>query len=107
MPVAGAGFIAVPAGAICALLGPNGTAPGLAALAIGHHRSVLKPAAQKSWRFTSGALIPDCALQVAAIFAVGLAVQSEGVWLADVCIATWLASLLFYGWRWDRQALHD
>lgn len=84
----------------------SGTAAGLAALTIGHHRSVLQPATQKPWRFTFGALLPDCALQVAAIFAVGLAVAREGVWVAGLCAAAWFGSLLLYGWRWDRQPLH-
>ncbi|HEX7360396.1 MAG TPA: hypothetical protein VF283_07875 [Bryobacteraceae bacterium] len=82
----------------------SGLMGGLAALAIGHRRSVGRPIAQTPWRFTSGAIAPDGVLQIAAVFAVGLAVGTEGLWLICLCIAAWIASLLFYGWRWDRQA---
>lgn len=79
----------------------SGLCGGLAGLAIGHHRSVLKPIKQALWRFTSGALFPDGALQIVAIVAVGLQIRIVGWPLASCCVVTWLASLLFYGWRWN------
>jgi hypothetical protein len=81
----------------------SGVVGGIAALAIGHRRSVLKPVRQAAWRFTSGALLPDGAIQVAVLFAVGNAARTVGLPVIGLCILAWLASLLFYGWQWDRR----
>lgn len=81
----------------------SGLASGVAALAIGHYRSVLKTAPQARWRFTAGALFPDGVIQTIALFAVGLEVRSMPLPLTCVCLFSWFASLLFYGWQWDRQ----
>jgi hypothetical protein len=81
----------------------SGVMGGIAALAIGHRRSVLKPVRQAAWRFTSGALLPDGAIQVAVLFAVGKSARTVGLPLIGVCFLAWLASLVFYGWQWDRH----
>ena len=81
----------------------GGFAGGVTVLAIGHHRSVFQSAAQARWRFTSGSLFPDGAIQVAALFAVGLQVKKMLLPLAGLCFICWLASLFFYGWQWDRR----
>jgi hypothetical protein len=81
----------------------SGLVSGIAALAIGHRRSVVKPVRQAAWRFTSGALLPDGAIQVAVLFAVGNSARTVGLPLIALCILAWLASLLFYGWQWDRR----
>jgi len=81
----------------------SGVMGGIAALAIGHRRSVLKPVRQSAWRFTSGALLPDGAIQVAVLFAVGKSARTLGPLFIGLCILAWLASLLFYGWQWDRR----
>jgi hypothetical protein len=51
----------------------------------------------------SGALLPDGVIQSVVLFAAGLAVKTEGLWLVGLCLLAWLASLLFYGWQWDRR----
>ncbi len=81
----------------------SGFMGGIAALAIGHRRSVLKPVRQAAWRFTSGALLPDGLLQVVVLFGVGRSAQTAGLPLIGLCILAWLASLLFYGWQWDHR----
>jgi hypothetical protein len=81
----------------------SGTIAGIAALTIGHHRSVFKIVPQAQWRFTSGMLFPDGAIQIAVIFGAGNNVREQGLWLPALCIFAWLASLLFYGWQWDRS----
>ena len=81
----------------------SGMSGGVAALAIGHHRSVMNPVPQPRWRFTSGAIVMDGVFQTMALFAVGLNVESAGWALGVGCVVAWLVSTLFYGWRWDRQ----
>jgi hypothetical protein len=81
----------------------SGMFGGLAALTIGHHRSVMKPIPQTRWRFTSGAIFPDGVIQTAAIFTVGSTVTSAGIPFMALCLAAWLLSIFFYGWRWDGQ----
>jgi hypothetical protein len=81
----------------------SGMIAGVAALTIGHHRSVLKIVSQAQWRFTSGMLFPDGVIQIAVIFGAGSNVKEYGLWLPALCIFAWLASLLFYGWQWDRS----
>lgn len=81
----------------------SGITGSLAALAIGHHRSVMKPVPQVLWRFTSGMLFPDGAVQVVALFAVGMAARRIPLLIAASLVA-WIGSVVIYGWRWDRQA---
>ena len=76
---------------------------GVAALAVGHHNSVMKPVAQERWRFTTGALFPHGFLQTVALFAVGNEVRAEGLWLAGLCLLTWVGSVAVYGGMWDRR----
>lgn len=80
----------------------SGLFGGLAALAIGHHRSVFHPSPQKRWRFTSGALFMDGVLQTAALFAAGTTVKTAGLPFMAFCLTAWILSLFFYGWQWDR-----
>lgn len=81
----------------------SGFMGGVAALAIGHRRSVLMPVRQTAWRFTSGALLPDGVIQVVVLFWVGNSAKTLGLPLIGPCILAWLGSLLFYGWQWDRR----
>jgi len=80
----------------------SGLFGGLAALAIGHHRSVFHPTHQKRWRFTSGALFMDGVLQTIALFAAGTTVKTAGLPFMALCVAAWVLSLFIYGWQWDR-----
>ncbi len=97
------GFLTLLAVLVLPLDFVSGFASGLAVLAVGHHRSVLKAVPQARWRFTSGALFPDGIIQIVALFAVGLEIKTIGVLLACLCLFVWLASLFFYGWQWDRR----
>ena len=81
----------------------SGFAGGVAALAVGHSRSVLKAVPQTRWRFTSGALLPDGVIQTIALFAVGIGIRTVGWPLACLCALAWFVSLLFFGRQWDRQ----
>jgi hypothetical protein len=81
----------------------SGLFGGMAAVAVGHHQSVLKPTAQARWRFTSGALFPHGAAQTVALFAVGSVVRTEPLWFGVACVAGWLGSVLVYGCVWDRR----
>jgi hypothetical protein len=83
----------------------SGVMGGIAALATGHHRSVLTPARQTPWRFTSGALVPDGLIQTVLLFGVGTAAKTAGLLFISLTVLAWLASLFFYGWRWDRLQL--
>ncbi len=79
----------------------SGLFGGLAALTVGHHHSVFKPVAQERWRFTAGMLWPHGILQTAALFSVGMVVRTEGIMFAAGCVAAWMGSVMFYGWRWE------
>ena len=79
----------------------SGLFAGIAALTIGHHRSVLKIVPQARWRFTSGTLFPDGVFQIAVIFGAGNNLRDHLLWLPALCLAGWLASLFFYGRQWD------
>ena len=81
----------------------SGLTAGVVALAIGHHRSVMNVTPQAQWRFTSGVIFPDGVIQSVLLFAAGNVVREQGLWLAALCVFAWLASLLFYGWQWDRN----
>ena len=82
----------------------SGFFAGLAALTIGHHRSVSQVIPQTRWRFTSGVIWPDGVLQVVAVIAVGVNIETAGLKLALLCVLCWLGSIAFYGRRWDHRA---
>ena len=78
---------------------------GLAALAIGHHSTVLLDLPQRRWRFTGGRLLPVGALQAVGGVTLGFAEEQRGVVLL-ICVAmAFVLSLFWYGRVWDRQAL--
>jgi hypothetical protein len=97
-------FLAILAVLVAPLNFIGGLMAGIAALATGHHRSVLCPIRQTPWRFTAGALAPDGVIQCIAIFAVGNSAVSIGLPLIAPCLAAWLVSLGIYGWIWDKRA---
>ena len=84
-------------------LGPGFTF-GLAALAIGHHSSVLMSLPQQRWRFTAGRLWPVGVLQAVGGTALGFAEQQHGVIVLLFAAIAFSGSLYYYGRRWDRQA---
>jgi hypothetical protein len=70
---------------------------GVAALAVGHHRSAMPAIAQHRWRFTSGVLWPTGAGQIFAIFAIGNGFQRFGWWFGGLTIVAWVFSILWFG----------
>ena len=79
-------------------------AAALAALAIGHHRSVTVPHAQTKWRFYAGTLVPHGLLQTVAIFGVGTMVERGAWWwMVPLVVVGWAGSLGLFGlvleWR--------
>lgn len=80
----------------------SGVLGGIAALTVGHHRSIMQPIPQNRWRFTSGVLLPDGLLQTVALFSIGNSARTFGVAVIGPCLLCWLGSLWFYGRKWDR-----
>jgi len=78
-----------------------GLAAGLVALGIGHHDSVLRPMPQHRWRFIGGAIFPTGFFQVILMMATGVAVARQSLWYFAGATAFYLASLWYYGRRWD------
>ncbi len=77
-----------------------GLASALAALAVGHHLSVLRPVAQLRWRFTSGSL-SAAMFQAVACSAAGVSVyRDSALWLIP-CFAAWALSLGWYSLVWN------
>jgi hypothetical protein len=77
---------------------------GLAALALGHHSSVLLHLPQQRWRFTGGRLLPVGALQAAGGMALGFLEHQRGWVLFVPAVLAYLVSLNYYGRRWERLA---
>ena len=77
---------------------------GLAALALGHHSSVLLELPQHCWRFTGGRLLPVGALQGLGGMALGFMEHERGLVVLVLAAIGYLASLSFYGRRWDGRA---
>lgn len=82
-----------------ALLEPLTALSGMfAALAVGHHPSVVQPRPQKSWRFAAGAGIEISILQIFLMFGAATVVHRVNPLLIFVALFAWLASLIFYGY---------
>lgn len=77
---------------------------GLAALALGHHSSVLLELSQQRWRFTAGRLLPVGALQAVGGMALGFLEHRLGWLVLVAAAAVYLVSLGYYGRRWERRA---
>ncbi|HXE11649.1 MAG TPA: hypothetical protein VN633_05990 [Bryobacteraceae bacterium] len=80
----------------------TGLTAGLAALAIGHHSSVLIHLPQKRWRFTSGTIWPIGVVQIAACFVLGLSEQQNRAIALILAGAAYIVSLWWYGRKWER-----
>ncbi len=74
---------------------------GLAALALGHHSSVLLNLPQQRWRFTGGRLLPVGALQAVGGMSLGFLEFREGAAVLAATFGLYLMSLWFYGRRWE------
>jgi len=77
---------------------------GLAALALGHHSSVLLKLPQQRWRFTGGRLLPVGALQAVGGMALEFLEHQRGLVVLVPTAAAYLVSLHYYGRRWERVA---
>jgi hypothetical protein len=74
---------------------------GLAALALGHHSSVLLELPQQRWRFTGGRLWPVGAVQALSGMALGFLEWERGWVVLALTGGGFLASLFYYGRRWE------
>ena len=85
-------------------LNPLGALAGmLAALAIGHHFSVLSPLDSSPWRFSMGQFFPYGFLQVIGMFSCGIsAARGDFFYLALAAVA-YMLSAIAYGWVFDRS----
>jgi hypothetical protein len=75
----------------------------LAALAVGHHASVVKPRQQKRWRFASGTGIEASIFQIVLMIGAGTVVHRVDARLIVVPLLAWAGSLLFYGYVLERE----
>ncbi len=80
-----------------------GVAAMLAALAVGHHASVVKPRPAKRWRFASGTAIEASVFQIVLMLGAGTVTHRVDARLALVALAAWATSLLFYGYVLERD----
>ncbi|MGI8745395.1 MAG: hypothetical protein ACR2NN_23040 [Bryobacteraceae bacterium] len=85
----------------------SGLTFGLAALAIGHHSSVLLHLPQRRWRFTGGRLLPVGALQAFGGVALGFAEEQKGVLVLVGTAVGFMVSLFWYGRLWEQQILNQ
>ncbi len=76
---------------------------GLAALAIGHYSSLSFELPHQRWRFTGGRVWPAGTLQAAGGTALGFLEHQRGIVVLAFTAAGYLASLWYFGWRWDRR----
>ena len=88
-------FLALLAFLVAPLDWISGLSAGIAALTVGHHRSIMQNPPQLRWRFTSGILVPDGILQTIALFAVGNSARTLGFAVIGPCLLCWLLSLCF------------
>jgi hypothetical protein len=72
---------------------------GLAALALGHHSSVLLELPQQRWRFTGGRLWPVGAVQALSGMARGFLEYEHGLVVLVAAAVGYLGSLFYYGRR--------
>ncbi|MGO4884372.1 MAG: hypothetical protein ACLP59_26660 [Bryobacteraceae bacterium] len=74
---------------------------GFAALAVGHHTSVLEDLPQRPWRFAGGNL-PFGAVQVAIAMTLGFLEYQRGPAVLALTAMGYAASVYYYGNRWER-----
>ena len=80
----------------------SGMAAGMAALAVGHHASVLHRRAQPRWRFTGGVSIENGIVQVFCLVSAGVTTFRTHWAFVFVCVGVLAASIWYYGRRLDR-----
>lgn len=85
-------------------LHPLGALAGmLAALAVGHHFSVLSPLDAGPWRFVTGQFFPFGFLQVIGMFSCGVSVARGDWFYLALAAIVWLISLVIYGYILERS----
>jgi hypothetical protein len=75
---------------------------GFAALAFGHHASIIHAAPLRAWRFSGSRLYIGVTQGVFAIILAFGAAERGLIYLA-ASVALYAISLLVYGWIWDRR----
>ncbi|HME09944.1 MAG TPA: hypothetical protein VKG25_22995 [Bryobacteraceae bacterium] len=75
----------------------------LTVLAIGHHTAVREPVRQHRWRFAEGRLGTVGLLQMFAAMSSGVAVSQAGPLAGLPFVGVYVASLWFYGRKWEEQ----
>jgi len=85
-------------------LSPVGALAGiLAALAIGHHCSVMSPLDCGAWRFTTGQFAPAGFLQVIGMFSCGISASRGDLIFLGIAVVSYGMSLLVYGWVLEKH----
>jgi len=111
MPLAGWRIVAAKDAAYLLVLFPlvlplapvAGMAAGMAALAVGHHASVLHRRPQPRWRFTGGANIETGVLQVFCLVSAGVTTYRTAWYFVFLSAAALAGSIWYYGRRLDRM----
>jgi hypothetical protein len=75
---------------------------GFAALAFGHHASIIHAAPLRAWRF-SGSRVYIGVIQGVFGIMLAFAAAERGLAYLAASIALYVASLLLYGWLWDQR----
>ena len=80
-----------------------GISAGLAALTLGHRRSVQEDSLQRRWRFAGGELAPTGVTQILVMLTVGFGLKNNPnpLWLLLI-VAVWAGSVWYYGRELDR-----
>jgi len=98
-----AAFLAVLMVTLLPLDPAPGITLGLAALAIGHHSSVLMELPHQRWRFTGGRLMPVGAIQAMGGMALGFVEHQRGPAVLAATAAAYAVSVWWYGRRWETK----
>jgi uncharacterized membrane protein YhhN len=96
------GFLLIAVTLTLALAPGTGAAAALAALAFGHRASVLERRPQTRWRFSGGAGLGDCAVQVFLLSGTGAAAFREGPWVLIPAALICAGSAWCFGRSLDR-----
>lgn len=75
---------------------------GFAALAFGHHASIVHAAPLRAWRF-SGSRVYIGVIQGVAGIILGFAAAERGAAFLAASVGLYVISLFVYGWLWDRR----
>ena len=80
----------------------SGLTYGFAALAFGHHASIVHAAPLRAWRFSGSRLYIGVIQGVFGII-LAFAAAERGFALLAASMGLYAVSIIFYGWLWDRR----